>query len=67
MAVRAEEGPLQPEVLTVVNTPTRMHPVFVADLPSLVALIAELGPMLADERDAPDFEGRARRGHEGSR
>jgi hypothetical protein len=65
VAVRAEEGPLQTEVLAVVNTSTRWHPVFVADLPSLVALMAELGRVLADERDAPDFEERARRGREG--
>lgn len=67
LAIRAEEGPSQTEVLAVVNTPMRWRPFFVADLPSLVALIAELGPVLAGARDAPDFEERARRGREGSR
>ncbi len=78
VAVRTEEGPLQAEFLAVLDTPTRWHPVFVADLPSLVALVVELGPVLADERDAPDFEevnfeegnfgerARTRRGREGS-
>ena len=66
LAIRAEEGPLQTEVLAVVKTPTRWHPVFVADLPSLVTLIAELGPVLASERDTPDFERRTRRGRERS-